>query len=93
MEEAFVTELVKQTYLAGGIPFVTIKKNSVNRALYMNCTEEQMTLMAKYEAERMSHMDVYIGVRGGLNTAELSDVPADKMALYSKIYGKRFIMK
>lgn len=89
VEEAFVTELVKQTYLAGGIPFVTIKKNSVNRALYMNCTEEQMTLMAKYEAERMSHMDVYIGVRGGLNTAELSDVPADKMALYSKILWKK----
>lgn len=84
VDQAFVTELVNQTYLAGGIPFVTIKQNSVNRALYMNCTEEQMALMAKYEAERMSDMDVYIGVRGGLNSAELSDVPSDKMALYSK---------
>lgn len=50
----------------------------------MNCTEEQMDLMAKYESARMKDMDVYIGVRGGKNSTELSDVPGEKMSIYSK---------
>ena len=31
-------------------------------------------------------MDCYIGVRGSENVAELSDVPADKLNLYDKLY-------
>ena len=89
VEEVFVAELVKQTYLAGGVPFVTIKQNTVNRSLYMDCTEEQLKLMARYEAERMSGMDAYIGVRGGHNLSELSDVPGEKMALYSSFFSKK----
>lgn len=84
LDESFVTELVKQIYLAGGIPFVTIKQNSIYRSLFMNCTEDQLKLMAKYEAERMSDMDVYIGIRGGNNSSQLSDVPGEKMSLYQK---------
>jgi aminopeptidase len=84
LDEAFVSELVKQVYLVGGVPFVTIKQNAVNRSIYMGCTEEQFKLLAKYEAERMSDMDVYIGVRGGNNSSQLSDVPGDKMSLYQK---------
>ena len=71
VEEVFVAELVKQTYLAGGVPFVTIKQNTVNRSLYMDCTEEQLKLMARYEAERMSGMDAYIGVRGGVKFSRI----------------------
>ncbi|WP_139905222.1 aminopeptidase [Clostridium thermarum] len=86
LDEAFVAELVKQVYLTGGIPFVTIKQNAVNRSIYMGCTEEQLKLMAKYEAQRMSEMDVYIGVRGGNNSSQLSDVPGEKMSLYQKYF-------
>lgn len=84
LDQSFVAELIKQVYMVGGLPFVTIKQNSINRALYMGCSEEQMNLMAKYEAERMKDMDVYIGIRGGNNTNELSDVPGDKMAIHWK---------
>lgn len=84
LETPLITELVKQTYLAGGIPFVTIKDKEVDRALLMNCTEEQMNMMAKYEAARMSDMDAYIGVRAGNNNTETSDVPGDKMSTYMK---------
>ena len=78
------TELVKQTYLAGGIPFVTIKDKEVDRAVLMNCTQEQMEMMAKYEALRMKDMDVYIGIRANDNMTELSDVPGDKMSTWEK---------
>jgi Leucyl aminopeptidase (aminopeptidase T) len=84
IDNTLVTELIKQTYLAGGIPFVTIKDKDIDRALYMNCSEEQMNMMAKYEAIRMKDMDAYIGIRGGNNMLALSDVPADKMTIYNK---------
>jgi aminopeptidase len=84
LETPLITELVNQTYLAGGIPFVTIKDKEVDRAILMNCTEEQMTMMAKYEAMRMSDMDAYIGLRAGNNITELADVPGEKMSIHGK---------
>ncbi|MEF9934122.1 MAG: aminopeptidase [Clostridium sp.] len=81
-EEPLVKELVKATYEVGGIPFVTIKEKSVDRALLMGATKEQMEMMAKYEAARMNDMDAYIGLRSGDNITELSDVPSDRMSLY-----------
>jgi len=84
LETPLVTELVKQAYLAGGIPFVTIKDKEVDRALLMGCTEDQMQMMAKYEAARMSDMDAYIGIRAGNNITELSDVPGEKMSIHGK---------
>lgn len=84
LETPLVTELVKQAYLVGGLPFVTVKDKEVNRALLMNCTKEQMEMMQKYEALRMSEMDAYIGIRAGNNITELSDVPGEQMGIYQK---------
>lgn len=84
LETPLVTELVKQAYLANAIPFVTIKDKEVDRAVLMSCTEEQMDMMAKYEAARMSDMDAFIGVRSGNNITQLADVPSEKMSIYNK---------
>jgi aminopeptidase len=84
LELPLVKELIREAYKAGAIPLVSIKDNEVNRVLYMECTEEQLKLMAKYEAARMSDVDAYIGLRSGLNASEMADVPADKMELYMK---------
>lgn len=86
LETPLVTELVKQAYLAGGIPFVTIKDKEVDRSILMNCSEEQMKMMAKYESARMSDMDAYIGIRSGLNITELADVPGERMSVYNKYF-------
>ena len=82
-------ELVKEVYEAGGIPFVKFTDPYMNRALLMNCSEEQLEAMAEVDALEMSKMTCYIGVRGGENSAELSDVPSDKLSLYQKIYSKK----
>lgn len=82
LELPIVTELVKEVHKVGAIPFVSIKNDSVRRALLMGASEEQINLMAKYELERMKDMDAYISVRAGENTNELSDVPSDKMQLF-----------
>lgn len=84
MELSLVKELIRETYLVGAIPLVSIKNNEVNRELYMGCTEEQLKMMAKYEAARMSDVDAYIGVRSGNNASQMSDVPTEKMELYMK---------
>lgn len=84
LELPLVTELVKQAYAVGALPFVTIKDKEVDRALLMNCSEEQMKMMSKYEADRMSDMDAYIGLRAGNNITELADVPSDNVSTYFK---------
>ncbi|MBZ4662870.1 MAG: aminopeptidase [Caloramator sp.] len=86
LELPLVKELIKEAYKVGAVPFVTIKNKSVDRAILMGATEEQMKMMAKYEAARMSDMDAYIGIRSGDNSSELSDVPSERMDLYFKYF-------
>lgn len=81
-----VKALVKEVYRAEGLPFVTIKDQSVQRELLKGCTKEQVELMAKYELERMKDMDAYIAIRGTDNSAELSDVDSEKMRIYSTYF-------
>ena len=84
--EALVKELVKEAYKAKAIPLVTLKNKEVDREILMGASKEQLELMAKYEAARMSDMDAYIGIRAGQNSAETSDVPSEKLSLYSKYF-------
>lgn len=81
-----VRELIREAYKAGGSPFVWLAHETVTRELALNCNEEQLKLRAKLDAELMSNMQAYIGIRGGLNTAEMSDVPTDRAELMSRIY-------
>lgn len=84
LELPLVRAIIQEVYQVGGIPFTTIKNNSVERALLQGASEEQMKALAEYEGARMSEMDAYIGIRSGDNASELSDVPADKMEIYFK---------
>ncbi|MGB4503359.1 MAG: aminopeptidase [Syntrophaceticus sp.] len=86
LELPLVTELVKEAYLAGGIPFVMIKNSTVERAILMNTNQQQMEQRAKFEGAVMSEMQAYIGIRSGENIAELSDVPPEKMEIYEKYF-------
>lgn len=79
-------ELVKEVYAAGGLPFVHYTDPQLQRLQIMECTKEQMELTAQVDSLEMSNMDCYIAVRGSGNVSELSDVPADKMAIYEKYY-------
>ena len=81
-----VNAIVKEVYKVGGLPFVHMEDNRVARALRMGMSEEFATLMAKYDGARMAEMDAYIGIRGGNNCYELSDVDPEKMSIYNRIY-------
>ena len=78
--------VIKEVYKAGGVPFAHYTDNRTLREILLNCNEEQIKLMAKIDAAEMSKMDCYIGIRGADNVAELSDVPAENMKLYERLY-------
>jgi aminopeptidase len=86
IDPALVRELVKKVHGAGAHPFVNLREHTVLRQMIMESTEEQMKVWADFDAHQMSQMDCYIGVRGGANINELSDVPGDKMKLYNSLY-------
>ena len=81
-----VNALIKEVYKVGAYPFVEIVDNRVKRQLLMGLNDEMCSLWADYDAYRMKDMDAYIGIRGGNNSAELSDVPSEKSQLYSSVY-------
>ena len=52
-----VRALIKETYAAGGYPFVTNKDQAILRELWKGGSTEQIEMMAKYELERKKDMD------------------------------------
>lgn len=83
-EPNLVCQLVELATERGAIPLVQWKNNTVLRSLYQGATVESMQLAGKLESEAMKHADAYIGVRGAANSDELSDVPPEKMELYTE---------
>lgn len=88
LQRELVNALVNEAYAAGGYPFVLLKDHQVDRALLMGAQEEQYKMMGEFEANVMSQMDAYIGLRAGDNINEQSDVPAEKMAIHGQTIGK-----
>ncbi|MBQ0099507.1 MAG: aminopeptidase [Firmicutes bacterium] len=80
------SEIVKEVYKVGAYPFVEIYDNRVTRELLLGETEELAKMRAEFDGARMSQMDAYIGIRGGENANELSDVPPEKNQIESEYY-------
>lgn len=80
-----IQQIIREVYKAGGLPFVNLSDSMITREVIKNCSEEQLELMRDCEMKRMKEMDAYIAVRASENTAELSDVPSDKLTLYNKV--------
>ncbi|MBO7156213.1 MAG: aminopeptidase [Clostridia bacterium] len=87
IENALVKACVEEARKIGAYPFVTLRDHAVVRAMVKDTDEEHQRLWAKYDAFIMQDMDAYLGIRGGENSYELSDIPAEKSKLYDTIYG------
>lgn len=81
-----VNALVKEAFKVGAYPFVEIFDNRVSRELLLGETKEYAMLKAKYDSFRMQEMDAYIGIRGGNNAFENSDVPEENLQIESEYY-------
>jgi aminopeptidase len=85
----FTTELIRAIAEAEGLPLVSTYHQPVLRALFQAATEDQMRAIGEVERARMEKVQCYAGVRGYPNISELTDVPAEKMALYEKYWWSR----
>lgn len=83
-----VRALIKEAYKVGAYPYVDIGSNVIQRELLMGASREQYEPLAEIDGKKMDMMDAYIGIGCNDNTAELADVPADKMSLYGSVYSK-----
>lgn len=86
VDHELVCECVRAVYAASGFPFVDYHDARIQRELLFGTDEAHAKLWAKYDRYRMEDMDCYIGIRGGNNAYETSDVPAERMKLYNTLY-------
>ena len=86
VDAAPVNACVERVFAAGGYPFVEMTDPRVERALLLGTGREHCRLRAKYAKYRMEDMDCYIGIRGGDNSFELSDVPAANLQVFDRSY-------
>ncbi len=80
----FTALLVRHIASAGGRPLCLTKQNRVLRELCRNATEEQMELWGDVEVAQMKCVQAYVGLRGTHNSTEFTDVPHERMELYTK---------
>lgn len=80
-----VVALIRQARECGAQVWVRPIHPVISRELIMNGTKEQFEATISWELPQMKHMTAYVGLRGGANMFESSDVPAAKMAMANKI--------
>ncbi|HKL74310.1 MAG TPA: aminopeptidase [Clostridia bacterium] len=81
-----VNALIRETYKVGAYPFVEVYDNKIKHALLSGMTEELANRMKEFDTRRMEQMHAYIGIRGGNNSMELSDIDNKVMQMYTRLY-------
>ncbi|MDY3239368.1 MAG: aminopeptidase [Anaerovoracaceae bacterium] len=80
-----VRQLIKDAYSLGARPYVSHRDSAVLREILLGADEAQMEFLNDYQLYQMKGMDAYIAIRAGANSAELSDVPSEKMNMYYRL--------
>ncbi len=87
-DPALVCRLVEQAQAIGAKPMVINRSNQILRSIYKTASRAGLEMIGKLEADVMSHMDAYIGIRGAANSDEMSDVPGSQMSLMQDLIWK-----
>jgi len=82
--DEFSVELMRAVRGAGGTPLIEVRHTRVTREILRGTDEAHARLVREIEMYRMKRVQAYIAVRGSANANEASDVPAERMKLYSK---------
>ena len=78
-------ELIRAARKRGAVPFVETRHTRVGREMLRCMDEKQAATVRDMELFRMKKMQAYIAIRGSENASENSDVPSDRMSMYSKV--------
>jgi aminopeptidase len=84
--DEFTIELIRAVRAAGATPFVETRHTRVGREQLLGISETQANDIRDLEMFRMKKMQAYIAIRGADNMNETSDVPSERMKMYSKIF-------
>ena len=76
--------LIREARAKGALPFLRVHQGRLTREMLKGASDEQYAIISKHLLHEMKDMDAYIAIRGGLNIAENSDVPAANMKLAMK---------
>jgi len=76
--------LIREARAKGALPFLRVHQGRLTREMLKGADEDQYGLISKHLLAEMKDMNAYIAIRGSLNIAETSDVPAGKMKLAMK---------
>src|SRR5258706_11112127 len=83
--DEFSIELLRAVRTVGGVPLIELRHTRVTREIVRDSNGKHAALVRDVEMFRMKKAQAYIAIRGSQNASENSDVPGDRMALYSKI--------
>lgn len=80
--------IIDEVYRMGGLPFVEMGDERLNRALSLGLTAEQCQLMLSWDSLKCGSMNALLFLASADNSSEYSDVPAEKINMGSKYYGE-----
>src|ERR1039457_7449139 len=83
--DEFTIELIRAARAAGAMPLVETRHTRVGREMLRDINEAQAAQLRDIEMFRMKRVQAYIAIRGSENASENSDVPSDRMAMYSRV--------
>ena len=83
--DEFSVALMRAVRAAAGTPLVEVRHTRVMREVLRETNGKHAALLRDLELFRMKKVQAYLGVRGSDNLSENSDVPGDRMALYSRV--------
>jgi aminopeptidase len=82
--DEFSVELLRAVRSAGGTPLIEVRHTRITREILRGTDEQHAGLLRTLEMQRMKRVQAYIAVRGSANANEASDIPPDRLRLYSK---------
>jgi len=81
----FTIELMRAARRAGATPLVEVRHGRITREVLRGTEHKHAALVRDLEMFRMKRVQAYIALRGSANINESSDVPSDRMSLYSRL--------
>jgi aminopeptidase len=82
--DEFTVELMRESRRAGAMPLVEVRHSRVSREVMRGTDRVHAGTVRDIEMARMKKVQAYIAIRGAANASESSDVPSDRLQLYSK---------
>jgi aminopeptidase len=82
--DEFTVELLRTIRRAGATPLVEVRHSRIQREVLLGTNGKHASLVRDVEMFRIKKVQAYIALRGTANATETSDVPTDRISLYSR---------